>query len=221
MPYRRWIRPRARFSAPRLSKKGRIGLKLIILTVLISALMLPAWAYLRSLSGEIALSDATDLITLTINDAINRKMSDGEYNYSYFVTLEKDSSGAVSAITTNMARINTLSSELIRDIVDAGDDGTLNIRIPLGNLTGFNMLVGKGPEIPVDIIMLTSSHADFRNDFTSVGINQSRHQIVLELIVDIDVLIPWQTLSTQVVSEVMIAETIIVGTVPETYFNAE
>ena len=67
--------------------------------------------------------------------------------------------------------------------------------------------------------MLTSSRADFRNDICSAGINQTRHQIILEVRVDIDVLVPWDTLSTQVVSEVLVAETVIVGSVPKLYLN--
>ena len=56
-------------------------------------------------------------------------------------------------------------------------------------------------------------------DISDAGINQTNHQINLEVIVDIDILIPWGTESAQVVSEVMIADTVIVGKVPDTYLN--
>jgi len=205
----------------RLSRRQRLRLKLLAILLVLLGLLTPSWLFLRKLSGQIALSDATDLITLTINDAIREKMAQGEFDYSYFVTLERDAQGDIAAITTNMARVNTLSSELVREIVDAGNSGALDIRIPLGNLTGFNLLVGKGPEIPVRIVMLTSSHAAFRNEFSSAGINQSKHQILLDLVVEIDVLIPWETLSTQVSSEVLVAETILVGKVPDSYFLSD
>ena len=222
MPCHRIRKPiRTRIPTPCLSRKRRVGIKLLGIFLIISSALFPSWYFLRSLSGQIALSDAIDIITLTINDTINEKMQEGKYDYNYFVTLQKDNEGTISAITTNMARVNTLSSELIQEIVAAGSAGDLDIKVPLGNLFGFNLLVGKGPDIPIKIVMLTSSYADFRNEFTAAGINQSKHQIILELVVEIDVLIPWETLSTQVISEVLIAETIIVGKVPETYLTLE
>ena len=71
----------------------------------------------------------------------------------------------------------------------------------------------------VKIIMLTSSYADFRNEIESAGINQVKHQIILEVRVQIDVMLPWEVKSTEVVSEVLIAETVLVGKVPDTYLN--
>ena len=118
-----------------------------------------------------------------------------------------------------MSRINSLSAELLRSIVDQSGNTALMTRIPLGNLLGLNLLSGKGPDVPVEILLLTSSRADFRNDLSAAGINQTRHQIILELVVDIDVLVPWDMLSTQVVSEVLVAETVIVGQVPERYLE--
>ena len=93
------------------------------------------------------------------------------------------------------------------------------LSIPIGNVLGSSLLLGKGPEIPVDITMLSSSHVDFQNELSDAGINQTKHQIKLEVVIDIDVIMPWQTVSTQVVSEILIAETVILGDVPETYLN--
>ena len=81
--------------------------------------------------------------------------------------------------------------------------------------------MGRGPDVPVQIIVLTSSRVEFNNSIVTAGINQTKHQINLEVIVDIDILIPWESQSAEVVTEVMIADTIIVGKVPETYLNME
>lgn len=166
-----------------------------------------------------ALSDATDMITATINDKINEKMSGGQYTYDYFVNLQKDSEGNVTAISANMARINTLSSEILQEVIAATNNGELDLKIPIGNLLGSNILLGRGPKIPIKIIMLTSSFADFKNELSSAGINQIKHQIILEVKVQIDVLMPWEVKSTEVLSKVLIAETIIVGKVPNTYLS--
>lgn len=95
------------------------------------------------------------------------------------------------------------------------------MKIPFGNLTGLNILMGRGPEVPVRIIYLTSSKVDFRNELTAAGINQTKQQLDLEVTVNIDVLVPWDTESSSVVTEVLIADTVIVGQVPQTYVNVE
>ena len=166
-----------------------------------------------------ALSNASDTITAAINDKINEKMSEGQYDYNYFVTLQKDNSGNITAISANMARINTLSSEILQEVIAATNSGMMDIDIPLGNLLGSNLLLGRGPNVPVKIIMLTSSYSDFRNELEAAGINQVKHQIILEVRVQIDVMLPWEVQSTEVVSEVLIAETVLVGKVPDTYLN--
>ena len=83
----------------------------------------------------------------------------------------------------------------------------------------YSLLLGRGFDIPVDITMLSSSRVDFKNDLISAGINQTKHQMKLDVVIDIDVIMPWRTVSTQVVSEILIAETVILGEVPETYLN--
>ncbi|PKM74148.1 MAG: sporulation protein YunB [Firmicutes bacterium HGW-Firmicutes-16] len=175
--------------------------------------------YLKNISSQMALSDASDMITATINNKINEKMSEGQYTYDYFVSLQTDNTGKITALSANMARINTLSSEILQEVIAATNSGQLNEDIPLGNLLGSNLLLGRGPKIPVKITMLTSSFADFRNEIESAGINQVKHQIILEVTVQIDVMMPWEVMSTEVVSEVLIAETVLVGDVPDAYLT--
>ena len=175
--------------------------------------------YLRSISRSMAISDAKDAVNLAVNNCVNRIMRENDYDNSYFVTLEKDSEGCITAITTNTAHINELSSRLMTEIADAANSETLDLRIPLGSLLGSNLLMGRGPAIPVEVIMLTSSFVQFDNELISTGINQSRHVITLKADVDIDILIPWATISTTVETDVLIAETVIVGRVPHTYLS--
>ena len=79
--------------------------------------------------------------------------------------------------------------------------------------------MGRGPKIPVKILMLTSSRVEFGNNLISAGINQTKHQINIDVIVDVDVLLPWGTESSQVDTEVLIADTLVVGNVPQTFFD--
>lgn len=204
---------------PRLSRKKRVLALLAVILALLAFVAVRSVMYLRELSCQMVLSDATDLMTLCINDTIARKLGAEDYAYDYFVDVERDEAGRVTAVLANMARINAMSSELLSDIVHAADGGELSLAIPLGNILGSSLLLGKGPEIPVDITMLSSSHVDFKNELSDAGINQTKHQIKLDVVIDIDVIMPWRTVSTQVVSEILIAETVILGEVPETYLN--
>ena len=216
-PLKRPIRRRNR------AIRGTPEKKAAAFTIFVIAALLTASAfignYLKNITGEMALSDATDMTTAAINDKINEKMSKGQYTYDYFVNLEKDNNGKITAISANMARINTLSSEILQEVIATTNSGMLDEKIPLGNLLGSSLLLGRGPKIPIKITMLTSSYADFRNELEASGINQVKHQIILEVRVQIDVLMPWEIMSTEVVSEVLIAETVLVGDVPNAYLN--
>lgn len=216
-PLRRPLVKRA--GSPRKSTEEKAAIFVVFVIVAMCVAVSLVGNYLKKVSSQMALSDASDAITATINNKINEKMSEGQYTYDYFVTLQKDNTGKITAISANMARINTLSSEILQEVIAATNSGQMNENIPLGNLLGSNLLLGRGPKIPVKITMLTSSFADFRNEIESAGINQVKHQIILEVKVQIDVMMPWEVMSTEVVSEVLIAETVLVGDVPDAYLS--
>ena len=175
--------------------------------------------FLKELSCQIAVSDASDIVTVQVNNAIAEQMREGGYDADSFISLEKNEAGEITAISSNMAAINLLSSQVLERVVGATENRTLTVSIPAGNLTGLSLLMGRGPGVPVQIVMLTSSRVTFSNSIVTAGINQTKHQINLNVIVDIDVLIPWGTESTQVVTELMIADTVVVGQVPGSYWN--
>ena len=142
---------------PKMRKRTKLALVLILIAAVALSVGIRGTIYLRELSCDMVLSDATDLMTLCINDTISRKLASEDYDYDYFVTLEHDGEGNVTAVRANMARINAMSSELLSDIVKAADGGELSLAIPIGNLLGSSLLLGRGPDIPVDITMLSSS----------------------------------------------------------------
>ena len=97
----------------------------------------------------------------------------------------------------------------------------LQVRIPVANLLGSAMLMNRGPAVEVDVLMLSSSSAGFRSEITSAGINQTRHQLFLDLDVQLSFLLPWRDMDTSVQTEILISETVIVGKVPDSYLNWE
>ena len=88
-----------------------------------------------------------------------------------------------------------------------------------GSLVFPELLSGRGPGIPVQIIAIRNSDGSFESHFSQAGINQTLHQITMEVLVDVSVLVLGRTEEFTVSSQVIVAETIIVGDVPDTYFQ--
>ena len=207
---------------PILRKPTQRQISVCLVLALIGALIafiVPAVRYFRTLTGAMAVSNASDLITQTVSNIVENEMRLLGPDGGKFVSFEKDGDGQITAIVTDTARVNILSAELLNAIVEASDRGDLDLSIPFGNLLGISILLGRGPRVPVKITMLTSSRVDFRNVLTDAGINQTKHQLLLEVCVDADVLLPWEIRSAQIVTEVLVAETVIIGKVPQTYFR--
>ncbi len=221
MYFRRHRKPRYdRQSDEGCHRRRRTAGTGIFIIVVLALCAVISW-FLGKLSTQMAVSDATDIVTKAVNDSINTVIGRGVYGFDYFINLEKDAGGNVTAITSDMAHINTLSTDILNSVIESTDNGVITVRIPLGNLSGLNLLMNKGPDVNVQIITLTSSRVDFRNEVVSCGINQAKYQLVLEVTIDIDILIPWGTESTSTVTEVIVADTVIVGKVPNTYLNME
>ena len=212
---------RRRAYPPEPEKKGGRAFRLAPLLTLLGLFLFVSAAglFLKDLSTQIAVSDARDFVTLAVNKAVTEIMGENDYDGDYFIRFEKNAAGEVTAISSNMARINALSAQILDRVVGETESKMLTVEIPLGNLTGISLLMGRGPGVPVQIIALTSSRVEFQNSIVTAGINQTKHQITLQVLVDIDILVPWGTETTQAVSEVLIADTIIVGQVPGTYVN--
>lgn len=229
MPYRRFFRrrPRYTYSNPEvptrrpMSRRRSFIIPLLLVLAVVLLFMAVAGLFLEDLSTQIAVSDASDAVTVCVNRAIAEIMDEGDYNGDYFVNFEKNDKGEVTAISSNMARINALSAKILDRVVGVTENHAITVEIPAGNLTGVSLLMGKGPKVTVESIVLTSSRVEFNNSIVTAGINQTKHQINLDVIVDIDILIPWGTENTQVVTEVLIADTIVVGHVPDTYLNMQ
>ena len=219
MVRRPFFRRRVGNGPEKRTKKRRRKAPLLLLLLGFGAFLVASALYLKRISGQIAVSDACDIMTTQVNAAITQVLQEGDYDADWFVSFEKNEAGEVTAISSNMTHINALSALLLDRVIGLTGNRNLTVSIPAGNLTGLSLLMGRGPGIPVEIMVLTSSHVEFRNNIVTAGINQTKHQISLLVIVDIDVLVPWGTESAQICTELLIADTVVVGQVPETYLN--
>lgn len=169
---------------------------------------------------DLAKTQITNATSDLINDAIDRQIDTGDIHYDRIVYFEKDLDGRITALKTNMSEVNRLKTStlnLINDEILALD--TSELGIPLGSLFLPEFFSGRGAAIPVEIIAIRNSDAYFTSDFTQAGINQTLHQLSMSVLVDVSVLVLGQTASFTVTSEVVVAETIIVGDVPDTFLQ--
>ena len=155
-----------------------------------------------------------------INDAIDEQIARGDIQYDRIVYFEKDLNGRITALKTNMGEVNHLKTQTLNIIndeilaLDASDIG-----LPIGSLIMPELFSGKGPAIPVRILSIRNSDASFNSGFSEAGINQTLHQLSMDVSVDVTVLVLGSTVSFTVNSQVVVAETIIVGDVPNTFLQ--
>ena len=174
----------------------------------------------RDVIQELAETQVKNTTSDLTNDAIAKQIADGIIQYDRIVYFEKDLDGRITALKTNMSEVNRLKTDILNIINDeilALD--TSDIGIPMGSLILPEFLSGKGPVIPVHILSIRNSDANFASAFSQAGINQTLHQLTMFVSVDVAVLVLGQTSSFTISSEVVVAETVIVGDVPDTFLQ--
>lgn len=165
---------------------------------------------------ELALAQTSNHITSVIDHSV----AEQAIAYSDLVTLERSETGDIIALSGNMAQANILRAQLLDAVLDAlGELKIIELNIPLGTVFDWDLLSGLGPDINVRILYTGTARAEFEHSFTTAGINQTCHQILFKVDADISVLLPGRQYNTTTSSNVCVAETIIVGEVPETYLQ--
>lgn len=171
---------------------------------------------LRPILFELAVSQTSNSITAVIDSAV----SEQAISYNDLVSLERSASGDIVALTSNMAHANILRAQLLEASLEALKGlETMEFNVPLGTIYDWDLLSGRGPDIGVRVLYTGTASAEFENSFSSAGINQTCHQIIFRVKADISVLLPGRQEKTTIDTKVCVAETIIVGKVPETYLN--
>ena len=205
-----------------MGRKKKWKLKLIgflLIAAAIGAFLLVRvrlWPVVMELAQTRVINTTSDLI----NDAISTQIAEGNIQYDRIVYFEKDLNGRITALKTNMSEVNRLKTDilnLINDEILAMD--TTHLGVPIGSLFLPEFFSGKGPSIPVEILSIRNSDGSFQSYFTEAGINQTMHQLTMEVLVDVSVLVLGETNSFTVSSQVVVAETIIVGDVPDTFLQ--
>ena len=192
---------------------------LVTLSVAIVLLLFIRSKY-DSVMLELTKTQVTNSTSDLINDAIAEQIATGKIEYDRIVYFEKDLNGKITALKTNIGEVNKLKTDtlnIINDQILANEDSQMGIA--LGSLFLPEIFSGKGPQIPVKILSIRNSDATFESSFTQAGINQTMHQLKMCVLVDVSVLVLGKTVSFTVSSDVVVAETVIVGAVPDTFLQ--
>ena len=193
-----------------------VCLLVVITVVLLTLFRIRYRDVIRTLAQTQVRNSTSDLI----NEAIDRQIETGDILYERIVYFEKDLDGRITALKTNMSEVNRLKTNIlgiINDEILALD--TSDIGIPLGSLIFPELLSGRGPTIPVKILSIRNSDASFNSKFIEAGINQTLQQLTMDVSIDVAILVLGSTEIFTVTSQVVVAETIIVGQVPDTFFQ--
>ena len=169
---------------------------------------------------DMAVARAKNAATAAMQKAVAARMTGGQW--SDLVQLVKDGEGQITAAVTDVGRVNELQAALSGDVIAAlTAPNTADLGVPLGNLLPSPFFSGLGPKVPIRILSVSEVEVKLMSRFTSAGINQTLHRLLLTLSARVRVLIPTGTVTAIVYADVTAAETLIVGRVPDSYMYFE
>ena len=226
---RRWLwlrrpvrRPRGNMKAVRDRGEGRPLLSLLITLVVAGLLFLLFMTFvqrkLHPIVSAVARTQISNMVTHQLERGMAGKLK--EVQYDRLVTIQRDQNGAITALTTNMGEVNQLRSQLVGTVAEELEQFTVSeVSIPIGSLFHSEFLWAHGPAIRVKAMWVGNISAEFKSQFSSAGVNQTLHRIWLVITAPMTLLLPGGAVEVPVDSQLCMAETIIVGRVPESYIQ--
>lgn len=208
-----------------IKKKGRVAKKIkrkirIFLALLI-CLIVAIFFYLNYVVNPVIISTSTAKIRSLSHKAVENvvwQVIKDSAIYDTLVSIVRDENGKILAINSNAATINMLALELTEKSQDAlSQMGAAGVDIPIGSFSGMPIFTGRGPNVNIKMLPIGTIYCKFNSSFHSAGINQTNHRIYLNVHSSVSVILPManQIIDTQ--TDLMIAESIIVGEIPSTY----
>ena len=202
----------------RMERRSVAKMMLLAVTAVVLAAIFLINSQLRPLLESLAATRVSNSVNRIVIEAVDEAIQNGSISYEQLISFEKDTDGKITAVHSNMAVCNRLQAEILDIILERiSQVSARELSIPIGTLTGSALLAGRGPRVSVRMESIGSSSARFQNAFSSAGINQTNHRIILYIDVSVSILLPGFTTAAKVSNAVTVAETVIVGSVPETY----
>lgn len=207
------------------SRRGRCKLPLfckrstIIVVVIVMILtFVIAIRTINPIIESLCVDKAKNLATKVCNEEASRIMQN--YKYEDFVNIMKDDNDNIILIQTNAKTVNEVASDIPNKIVEELEKQSEDyISIHMGSILGNKFFMNWGPEIKIKIESVGNVETELKSEFSSQGINQTLHRIYLNLTCEVTILTPYDTINQKIENQVLIAESVIVGNVPASYYN--
>lgn len=199
-------------------RKKKVLAMLILLLIVLLTVFIVFEIRITPVITAMAESRARNIATETVNDAVQKVLCNKDLRYENLVTLTHDEAGLITSVTVDSVKTNQLCAEIRGAVIDTlAGLGEKTVEIPIGTLTGIDILTGRGPRLTVAIALSGSATTSINNEFHTAGINQTRHQMILSVKTKIYIIMQNGNLSTEIENSIVVAETVIVGEVPEIY----
>lgn len=154
-------------------------------------------------------------VNLAVSNVVNTTL-----NYDNIINVSYTQTGEISYVSANQYVVNSITREVVKNaqfqMLSLGEDG---IKIPVGTFTGFSFFVGRGPNVKLQMLPVGIVSSSFKSEFTSIGINNTLHQLFLEVTANVELTMPFKNIKVTTSTSVLLCEGIIIGKVPEVYFN--
>lgn len=196
-------------------------IRLVKITFIIMLACITAYVIVNAISPIIdkeCINMAKSIATNISNEQATHVMS--RYKYEDLCNITKDNNGNITMVSANVIPINEIISD-IPILIQKELNKTENCKfeISLGSFTTSRLISGRGPKIEVKMSTIGNLDTDLRSEFTSAGINQTLHKIYLQVECNVVILTPFETIEEKITNQVLLAEAVIVGTTPDTYYN--
>lgn len=216
------IYSRKRIKVPKINNRKKVIIKKVLKIAIIILIAIFTSSYIingmQPIFEDICVSEAKAIATKISNEKASEVMKN--YKYEDIVTITRNSNNNITGIEFNIITINEIISDVAIKIQESLDETeSKEIGIEIGTFTGSKILTGRGPKINYKIISIGDVETDYTSEFKQAGINQTLHKIYLQVNCKVSILTPFNTIEEQIQNQVILAENVIVGEIPQTYYN--
>ena len=202
---------------PRDGRLRRAVRRIMLSLLVLGLIFLLLERNLEAVILDMASARAEAMAVEYIHEAVRDVMED-TVTYEDMMNVQTDGQGRVTMLQANAVRMNELATVTALEAQSKLESAeSQSIAIPLGAALGVPFLSAMGPRVQVRIVPVSAVFAAFSTEFESAGINQTRHKIYLSLRTTVRLVIPSGARQVSLSSQVLIAESIIVGDVPQSY----
>ena len=204
------------------TRRIRAFLIFIFIAVVLLTAFISYFTTIKPIVTSIATSQVEVVMMKSVNDAAIRVLSSQDVGYEDIITVSMDECGKIASLTANSVLINIIKSRFVNEVVDNIESHSNNsVKIPIGSILSPTFFSGHGPDLCFDLMPVSSVYADFESSFVTAGINQTRHIISVKITVSSGVYLPGYSAETTIETRMIVAETVIVGSIPNDFTNLE